>query len=195
MYLCDVRKIEGFRAWRAMMSKLAKRMCVATLSAFFLSACETTDGGYTLLGVPPPPATPIRDRLIVPGYRVGPVALGITLSDLYRELGEPDREARNLKIHVTGYIWKSAGLNVGVSDHMQRVVVVAITNDAARGQYALRNGVSTGSSGLEVRTALGPPAHERVHDNGVEVDCYSQGLEVELHDGVVFGFTVTEPIC
>jgi hypothetical protein len=170
----------------------ATRLCCTACLIAILSGCETTAGGYTRRGIPPPPATPIRDRLIVPAHRIGPVALGMTLSDLVREMGDPDREVRNPKIHITSYIWE--GLNVGVSDHMQRVVVI---DTFAPGQYVLGSGIGIGSSGLKVRAALGPPSHERVFESGgvnFERDCYS-GLLLELHDGVLGSMTVIEPGC
>ncbi|MGQ0544115.1 MAG: hypothetical protein ACT4P3_02125, partial [Betaproteobacteria bacterium] len=53
-------------------------------AAIVLGACASDTAN-----LPTPPAAPIHDNLVVPGVRIGPVALGMNAADFYQVKGNP----------------------------------------------------------------------------------------------------------
>jgi hypothetical protein len=90
------------------------------------------------------------DHLIVPGVRLGPVHLGITDVELYRQLGDPQSTQPNGDVSMN-YTYSNFG--VSVSTHTHKVIQV-LALDAS---YATAEGIKVGSSHLAIAAKLGIP--------------------------------------
>jgi hypothetical protein len=158
---------------------------LAVVTAFALSACA---GGSSdlLAGVPPVEAKPIRDNVIVPGHRVGPVSLGMDMSALYAEMGSPVNT-------VTGdlaNIYKYPGLEIWVAHRENKVTSIIITGAG----YSTAQGVRVGAPELEVRAKYGRPA--KFHSDGAtSSSCYVQGLGFWFSNGSTVSIDVLAPGC
>jgi len=98
-----------------------------------------------------PPAQPIFDSLIVPGVRIGPVAVGMSGAQLLQAVGSPASSNHAF----TDGTWNhfSNGIGAFVRDRDNRVIIV--TSEDAR--YRTMEGVGPGVAELVVRSALGAP--------------------------------------
>lgn len=160
----------------------------------FMSVVLAGCGGsaYTNFGdVPPPPATPIRDNLIIPGQRIGPISLGMTAAQLLHAVGEPDRVANytaGADHRMMQTLWFGS-----VEVHMptlnpQRVTSIRTTD----GRNATAQGLRVGSSTLSFSGALGPPGMIRAQNDW----CYVSGLEAVFdNNGKATAVIVQTPGC
>jgi hypothetical protein len=128
-----------------------------------------------------------RDHAIVPGERIGPIALGMTATDLYRAMGEPKRVT-----HVEGFgTWFEFGeLSARINDQTQKVSTISVQG----GEFATSDGVRIGSSELAVRAAYGGPSAFRNAGNTTSL-CYDRGLYVALTNGFVQSIRVGSSGC
>jgi len=139
-------------------------------------------------GVPPPPPEPIRDFLIIPGQRIGPISVGMTGSSLYKVLGEPNRAStyaanngRQMQEVWFGTLYARLLLQNPAR------VTSANTIDP---RYATANGVHVGISQFGLSALVGPPSMTR----GDEW-CYSSGMFIEIQSGKVTRISVNTPGC
>ena len=119
--------------------------------------------------MPTPPPAPIFDTLIVPGQRIGPIAVGMPGTQLLAALGSPV-ESMHLPWSET-QVRFSNGLLATVRDSDNRVPY-AVVNDA---RYATKEGTRVGLTEFEVRTRQGLP--RSVSGGEPRVLCY-HGLMV-----------------
>ena len=155
------------------------RFFVTCIIAIVLWGCASSSS-TSLSGVPPVPATPIRDELIVPGHRIGPVSLGMTLQDLYRTMGNSTSSDRSRD----GFRYEFGSLIVDVLAANQKVMSITTT-----GSHATREGIGIGSSELAVRATYGTPTRiskNRSSDGRLlrYTFCYSQGIGMNFHPGI-----------
>ena len=132
------------------------------------------------------------DNLIVPGDRVGPVFLGMTDTDLYKKMGEPNRSItfqEGATAGDTAYFYGSLSVFV-YTDHRVRYVEIG-------SGYHTREGAAVGTSKLALRAELGDPAWSVLFRPGIGQwkDCYTDGLVITLTNDAVDGLTVTSPGC
>src|SRR3982751_800817 len=120
---------------------LARRL-LATLALAALGAC-------TLFGderLPAPPAAPIFDSAIVPGERIGPVALGMSGAQLLQAAGAPRTSNHSYTLGLTSAQFPN-GVDVNVRDSDNRVTNASTTS----GRFATADGLRVGVTELEVR--------------------------------------------
>jgi hypothetical protein len=153
-----------------------------------LVGCSTP---LDLEGVPPVPATPIYDDLIVPGYRIGPVALGLTEAQLLSIKGAPSKSYEG---DTTWYVYQS-DMNVYVRNigGVRRIVRV----NAEDPRYVTKEGLRYGSSLLELKAKMGPPTSFSAPDaeSGYYRYCYSDGIQFQTFQSIVKLITVWSPAC
>lgn len=137
-------------------------------------------GCAEVIDLPSPPATPTFDYAIVPGQRIGPVALGMPASQLLQALGPPENSNRMANASVNR--WGSKGVSAVILDENGRVH----TTTALDNRYATAGGLRVGASDLEVRSLMGRP------DNVFEdvLDSYSYCYQ----QGIVFAFYGTKTV-
>jgi len=151
------------------------------LLSFIVAAVSGCAGGETRsISAPLPGCATANDTLIVPGCRIGPIAVGMTEADLLRAIGSPERSSplgSHQGVSVTIYEYEGRGLRAWVrGDRVNEVW----TSDA---RYATEKGVKVGSSELELRVALGQPSWSRpfsyaVRGNNSVGYCYPSRLYV-----------------
>ena len=145
------------------------RSLVAGLVLGALVACKTTAPDDSL---PIPAAQPVFDSQIVPGQRIGPVALGMSSTQLLQAAGSPATSNHVGDVTAARF---SNGIDVNVRDGDSRVTSVSTTES----RYATPDGLRVGVSELEVRARRGAPA-------GVLDE---QGMDRYLcYPGMWFGF-------
>ena len=106
----------------------------------------------------------INDNLIVPGERIGPVFLGMTEEQLYRRMGNPVETQQGTGVlngvPIIGYRYEDIIAIVQPSAHK----VVEIQVEGTR--YTTAQGVTVGTSVLEMKAKLGRPAWEPESSDG-----------------------------
>lgn len=114
--------------------------------------------------------TPIFDKLIVPGERIGPISLGMPQADVLKILGTPPEST----IHTDGH-----------SRYYYADLTVFITRDSrvdgiqtALPEYATAEGIRVGMTEPEVRAKLGKP--KSVDDKGSSLLWYTYGSVLEI---------------
>lgn len=106
--------------------------------------------------------TPIFDKLIVPGERIGPIVLGMSQADVLKILGEPLQSI----IHTDGhssYEYKDFWVYISSDSRVYRVT----TNSP---EYTTADGIRVGMTEPEVRAKWGKP--KRMEDLDVFVVYY-----------------------
>jgi hypothetical protein len=171
------------------MNYLTMSRCIFVLISIVLAGCAST---YTNFGdVPPPPATPIRDNLIVSGQRIGPISLGMTAAQLLQALGEPDRVdnyTAGADRRMMQTLWFGSFEVHMPTLNPQRVTSVRTTD----GRYATAQGLRVGSSTLSFSGSLGAPGMIRAQNDW----CYVSGLEALFDkDGRATALIVQTPGC
>jgi hypothetical protein len=124
-----------------------------------------------------PPAAITRDNLIVPGVRMGPVKLGMTVRELHATVGKeynsvdyPSGNSRLWYSSLGMYVW------VNPDDHVFRV-------EPYDARYATRDGIRLGSPKANLLARYGQPQWSKlVYRGGVthEVDCYPGDTRYDL---------------
>jgi hypothetical protein len=94
---------------------------------------------------------PRDDKLIVPGWRVGQLYLGMTSVALFAAMGEPDTtKPRN---NFTWFRWENRGLSVLHDMEADQVEAIEVHHES----YKTAEGVHIGMSELAVVAILGTP--------------------------------------
>lgn len=140
----------------------------------FLSGCASGQSLQEMKAADPPK----DDKLIVPGWRVGKVYLGMTSAALLTAMGEPDMASPYH--HTTNFTWKNAGLSVQLDMEADS----AINIEVFRESNVTAAGVRLGMSELAVTAKLGKPEHSYRKQVGedsnfiISLYCYKRGIAV-----------------
>ena len=142
--------------------------------------------------LPTPPAEPIKDKLIAPGVRVGPVALGMSSTQLADTMGPPTRDSDGKPVWGTTESFMT--VTIDEKDAARRVTEVWLFEDPS---FATSEGVRIGDTTFTVKTKLGAPSSE---DNsykkfGVVQLEYCRGIRLQTNNGRVNGIAVYPPRC
>jgi hypothetical protein len=130
--------------------------------------------GFGLAG-PATPAPAPRDTLIVPGERVGPLALGMTATDLAGAVGTPPQALQQGKDTV--YSW--GDVTAQISEGASGVDVITV-NDP---RYETSNHIRVGLASLAATAVLGQPA-KRTGSPALETLDY-EGLTVVVRNNLI----------
>lgn len=125
-------------------------------------------GGCGVFGgerLPAPPAEATFDSAIVPGQRIGPVALGMSGPQLLQAAGSPRTSNHSMDVTSAQFL---NGVEVSVRDRDNRVTSAS----TADGRYATADGLRVGASELEVRSFQGKPADELGASGSSHYLCY-----------------------
>lgn len=135
---------------------------VLVLSTFLFSGCATRSS-YS------PAAAPIFDKLIVPGKRIGPIALGMPQADVVKILGIP----KQTWVDKDGSIYNYPDLDVRINDKTNSVSSLMTLSS----EYATADGIRVGMTEPEVRAKRGKPS--RMHkDEHILVYWYGANLRI-----------------
>jgi len=137
-------------------------------------------------GMVPKPSAPIFDKLIVPGTRIGPVALDMNERELFSALGDPqkstiDERGPTVYYYSDFHVWVDRG----------RVSQIVTTDT----EFTTPDQINVGASDLSVRAKLGPP--DRVDRDSASSRfvsyCYKPGIYFEFDRGQLFKIYVWRP--
>ena len=134
----------------------------------FLSACTSGPSLQEMKAADPPK----DDNLIVPGWRVGKVYLGMTSTELLAAMGEPSSTKPGEESNW--FSWKNAELDVSLDKKADQVVKIALNDE----RYKTAEGVRVGLSELSVGAKLGQP--QASSSDGVY--CYKRGILLEFDE-------------
>ena len=158
-----------------------------------LTACATTKKAEPEAPMAAPPSSaaeiPVRDKIVVPGERAGPILLGMSLRKLVEVVGQPvSSAASHIPSGRSSLLYRYAdpdaspdgALLVMVREYDQTVYSIQI--DRIEG-FQTREGVRYGSSEALVRASFGKP--QSIQESGAgeipRVYCYLSGLAVGLN--------------
>ena len=157
------------------------RAIIASLAALlFASACFRCRSPT----LPEPPREPIKDRLIVPGTRAGPISLGMIVSQLLEVMGQPTSGRTELGVDLYEY---GSGLTAGVKDG--RVVSVSITDPT----FQTEAGLKPGDLAINVRNFGGLPTRTVPAGPQATAYCWDKGLRVLTQGDLIQSIQVTKP--
>ncbi|HEX2668214.1 MAG TPA: hypothetical protein VHP13_07545 [Gammaproteobacteria bacterium] len=135
---------------------------------------------------PPPTQLPPDDYLIVPGTRIGPVAIGMTSEQVLQVKGSPDKgSTRSMYNYHDDY-------RVIVDDKTQQVLRV----DTRSVWYSTAEGVKPGQSELDMRAKMGTPdssSNVGTEELPTYLYCYDRGLAVYIFQGKIYNLSVFLP--
>ena len=140
----------------------------------------------------PTPGAPVFDTLIVPGVRIGPIALGATAGDLLAALGRPDHQLDTLNFWQLGGGNLASGIQAYLPNDLLQAAYV-VTQDP---RYATAAGVRVGSAELEMRAHYGQPRTTITKQSGIKIVhqyCYSTGITFIVGDGTVWVINIDPP--
>ena len=115
-------------------------LAAAAVLCISLASCSST-GGESFKAP--------NDRLIVPGERIGPVALGMSEEALFR-LGIP---GSTKPFFGKFTLYHYSGMKVFVDQNSRKVACIIVHGDAS---YRFANGVKFGSTLRDIQAAMGP---------------------------------------
>jgi hypothetical protein len=125
--------------------------------------------------VPSPPASIPKDNLIVPKVRIGGVALGMTMAQLYAAMGDPTRSISSETGGQYSYGTSNGPLGsawIILTNAQGQVYQIGMTLS----QYATASGIAVGNSPLRVQALLGAPCS--VAHQGTGAALIYPGLEL-----------------
>lgn len=131
----------------------------------------------------------VKDTVIMPGQRIGPVFIGMTEAELYDHLGSPAQTVHGDDSSRVDYDWSDIGVGVNTRKH----VVVSVYATGTR--YATAGGVTVGTTELELMARLGAPSATAQADFDVTHYCFGKGLQVWTRLGKVTRLTVARKAC
>jgi hypothetical protein len=120
-------------------------------------------------------AAPMQDSLIVPGQRVGPVALGMSPAELAQAVGSPGDVQHQGSITI----YSLGQLVAEIADKSPGVDLITV-NDA---RYETANHIRVGLAGLAVTAVLGLPASTTTQQGLVALDY--DGMTVIMRNNLV----------
>ena len=131
-----------------------------------------------------------QDTQIVPGQRIGRVAVGMAHGNLRQILGEPS-ETYNIGSWWRNYSWNT-GFRVSLKMSLDAVDSVQVSSPAT--QFRTAEGLAVGSLESEVRSRLGVADRSgRIRNEGKNLYCYRSGLRLIARDGRVTHIEVFRP--
>jgi hypothetical protein len=155
------------RCHRRMVGSMRTALCLALVAGTLTAAAQAQTG----------------DHLIVPGERIGPISVGMTLNQALRAAGSPPvRSLFSNTDPTSGQIDFASGLGIAVRGPEQRVITICAQHPS---KFRTRGGVAPGMSEVEIRTRLGPPA-KRIGDVPPTVWLIYPGLTFTAPKGGAF---------
>jgi hypothetical protein len=120
-------------------------------------------------------AAPVQDTLIVPGERVGPVALGMNPAELAQAVGSPG----DVQHQGSATIYSWGQIVAEIADKSPGVDLITV-NDP---RYETANHIRVGLAGLAVTAVLGLPASTTTQQGLITLDY--DGLTVIMRNNLV----------
>ena len=177
---------------------------IAATLLLMLTACATpkkAEPDAQIFAAPPSAAAeiPIRDKIVIPGERVGPILLGMSLHKLIEVVGEPvSSSASHIPSGRSALLYRYADPDASPEGALLIMVreadqtVYSIQIDKIEG-FQTREGVRYGSSEALVRASFGKPQSIQESRPGevARAYCYLSGLALRLNaTGIVESLTV-----
>ena len=177
---------------------------IAATLLLMLTACATpkkAEPDAQIFAAPPSAAAeiPIRDKIVIPGERVGPILLGMSLHKLIEVVGEPvSSSASHIPSGRNALLYRYADPDASPEGALLIMVreadqtVYSIQIDKIEG-FQTREGVRYGSSEALVRASFGKPQSIQESRPGevARAYCYLSGLALRLNaTGIVESLTV-----
>ena len=135
----------------------------------------------------------VTDNVIVPGQRIGKIAIGMSADKLRETLGKPAEESKDINFD-TWYAWPNLLMRVFVKTSLNTVYQVAIVEGAI--QYKTAEGVGLGSLVSEMRLKLGTRNRE-IYDDIMRDTyyCYRAGISLSAKQskGTITSIRVFSP--
>jgi hypothetical protein len=167
--------------------------CILTAALLLtLAACATpkkAEPDVPKAAAPPAAEVPIRDKLVIPGERVGPILLGMSLRKLVEVVGEPvSSSAARIPSGRSALLYRYADPDASPDGAMLVMVretdqtVYSVQLDRIE-SFQTREGVHYGSSEALVRASFGKPQSLQEPGAGeiARTYCYLSGLAVRLN--------------
>ena len=132
-----------------------------------LSGCASGPSLQEMKAADPPK----DDNLIVPGWRVGKVYLGMTSRELVASMGEPSSTKPGETL--THFFWKNAELGASLNKKADRVDSIMFEDE----RYKTAEGIRVGLSELSVVAKLGQP-----QASGDGYHCYKSGIMLRFRE-------------
>jgi hypothetical protein len=159
---------------------------VVLISSLVLFLLATATEMYRSPSTPRVNLTPTdksaQDNLIVPGTRIGPVTLGLSIDEIVKQFGKG--QLRPLKTGVL-HLYEQRGLIIYVEDG--RIASVSARSPA----FATRQGIRVGSDVDSVLSHLGRDYELAGTDDDYVLHNWSQGWHVGVEKNIVTYFQVT----
>ena len=148
-------------------------------------------------------APPDYDKLIVPGDRIGPVAMGGYVDEIVKKLGKPSKEYR-CTFRGPGYdadevydSYKKSGIwfiwFTWIDKDLRPIVESGLRGISTQSDYwSTSNGIHVGSSIQEVEAVYGEPYNFIIHDKQQSILEYDNGIWFYVKDrnSPVFQITI-----
>lgn len=139
-----------------------------------------------------PKTQPDFDRLIVPGKRIGPVAMGGYVDEIVKKLGKPNKTSRSTfrgpgytsdevyyyytnKNNDLRFTWLDEGLRPVVESGYRGITTTS-------GSWATASGVHVGSTIPEVVAAYGEPDNFSIRSKKESIMVYNIGINFVVKD-------------
>jgi hypothetical protein len=143
------------------------------------AAKKTSAGTKTSAGM----KSVVMDNTIVPGKRIGPVSVGMAVSQLYDVMGEPTKTQKGRD--TERYVFE--GLEVVVDDADESVSTVT----TASAEYATADGLKVGLTLLAVKAKLAKlPGQLLIREEGDTTTYFTAGMVVLVSGGQVKSITI-----
>jgi hypothetical protein len=127
---------------------------IFSLASILAGYASARDPGASLSSQDVARLMAVKDNLIVPGVRIGPVFIGMTETQLYQKLSDPSQTVRGNDGTWIRYSYSSLGLGVQVNPSTHRVNVVdnfLWEGNLKEFPYSTREGITVGSSELQIQ--------------------------------------------
>jgi hypothetical protein len=125
----------------------------------------------------------VRDNLIVPGKRIGPVSVGMPVSQLYDVMGEPTQSVKERGSERYLFV----DLQVVVDDTEGTVTTVSTESP----NYATVDGLKAGLTDLAVKAGLAKLQGQLVIKEEGETTTYSEsGIHIVVSGGLVRSISI-----
>jgi hypothetical protein len=159
---------------------------ISSLVLFLLATATEMYSAPSTLKVNPTPTTKSsQDSLIVPGVRIGPLTLGLSVEELTKQFGKG--QLRPLKTGVL-HLYEDLGVIVYVEDDVIASVSVRSPH------FATRGGVKVGDDVDTVLSSLGRDYDLEGSDEDYVLHNWDQGWHVGVEKNIVTYFRVTPPL-
>ena len=167
----------------------ARMLFLSNALAISISGCASTGHDIAdLSGLPPVPLRPFKDNIIMPGYRVGSVSLGMMAPLLHRVRGDPKSSERPSEVST---VYNFGDVTTTMLEATRKVHQITVTDQ----KFRTKEGLGVGASKLAVLAKYGSPAPISPEIASIETLCYPQGIVFALDDGVVSKIIVRPPGC